>query len=537
MTEDMRRFTVRARLYGMAGILILILLVVLGLGLGTQAQLGAAYRGALDQQTIVLAAQNQARSGQLAFKIQVQEWKNMLIRGGDPEALAKHRGGFDHQEQQVQVELNHAKDSMTRLGLETSKVDAALQTQAELGVQYRQAFSQFNPARADGGLLVDKLVRGIDRAPTQAIDAIVEQIGQAAIQIAKQANDLAASRLRTSLLLQGGAGLTGALLSLLLALWMLRHLNGSLEGLKGGFLRLTDGDMSVVVERSGNDEVGDCTLAFNAMITRFRSMLGEIQEASLRAATQSASLARAVADMDGATGEMAGNMEQLNLFIEHMAATATELAASIEGVRGQTEASQRQTEHAVVTIELGEHSGSATASAMQAIRTAINHMVQAVQVIQEIARQTNLLSLNAAIEAAKAGASGKGFAVVADEVRKLAERSSLAAKEISTLIEQSNASVDGGDQTVTATVSSLQEIREQITSLSSVAQVIGAASEEQSRASSEVARQVDSASAEVARTAVSTQNLSTSLSHVSTAMGEMKDISDRLAHTMSGFRM
>ena len=537
MSEEMPRFTVRARLYGMAGMLILILLLVLGLGLITQAQLGEAYGRALEKQTIILAAQNQARSGQLAFKIQVQEWKNMLIRGGDATALAKHRDGFDKQEQQVQSELNQAKDSMTRLGLDTGKVDAALQTQTELGVQYRQAFNQFDPSRADGGLVVDKLVRGIDRAPTQAIDGIVEQIGEAATRTNQEAHAIAASRLRTSLLLQGGAGLGGALLALLLALLMLRHFKRSLEGLKGGFLSLTEGDMSVVVERTGNDEFGDCILAFNVMITKFRTVLGEIQEASLRAATQSANLARAVEEMGGATGEMTRNMEQLDSFIERMAATATELAASIEGVRGQTEDSQRQTEQAVVATELGEHSGTATAGAMKAIRSATNHMVQAVQVIQEIARQTNLLSLNAAIEAAKAGQQGKGFAVVAEQVRKLAERSSIAAKEISTLIEQSNDAVQGGDQAVTATVSSLLKIRQQITGLSAVAQVIGSASEEQARASSEVARQVDSASSEVARTSSSTQHLATSLGHVATAMGEMKDISDRLAHAMAGFRV
>ena len=535
MSQETPRVTVRMRLYGMAAMLILILLVVLGIGLTTQAQLGLAYRGALEQQAVVLKAQNQARSGQLAFKIQVQEWKNMLIRGGEPEARAKHQEGFDQQEKQVQVDLNEAKGSMVKLGLETSKVEAALRTQTELGTLYRQALTHFVPSRPDGGLVVDKLVRGIDRAPTQAIDAIVSQIGEASNRISKETNERADAKAREALMVESGVGLLGALLSFLLALMMIRRLNGSLEALQGGFTRLSEGDLSVGVVRTGNDEFGDCISAFNAMIAKFRHVLGEIQEASSRAAAQSSSLAQAVQEMDSATGEMTRNMEHLDLFIERMAATATELAASFEGVRGQTDASLRQTEQAVVATERGEHSGTATAQAMIEIGAATGHMVQAVQVIQDIARQTNLLSLNAAIEAAKAGTQGKGFAVVAEEVRKLAERSSVAAKEISALIEQSNDAVLGGDETVKATVGSLLEIRHQITGLASVAQVIGTASEEQSRASNEVARQVDSAFAEVARTSASTQRLTLSLAHIATAMGEMKDISDRLGLAMSGF--
>ena len=536
MSQHLRRITVQNQLYGMAGVLICILVTLAGLALASQARLGSAFRSALDQEALMLTAEDQARSAQVSFKIQVQEWKDILIRGGEPQALAKHRAGFDSEEKKVQVALERTRTAMLNLGLDPVRVATAVQTQADLGLKYRAALAQFNPARPDGGLLVDKLVRGIDRAPTQAINAIIAQIDEASIRLSETTNALTAAQLRAALVLQAGLALAGALLAVLIALTVIRHLNRSLGSLKGGFANLERGDLSQALELTSNDEVGDCLQAFNAMNARFRTVLTEIKQASQHAASQSQSLAQAVRDMDTANGERASHNQQLNSFIEHIAATATALTASIAEVGQQAEASQRQTETAVHATQQGEQSGTATARAMSEIRTATEQMVQAVQVIQEIARQTNLLSLNAAIEAAKAGAQGKGFAVVAEEVRKLAERSSGAAKEISALIGQSDAAVRGGDATVTATVHSLLEIRQQITGLATVSREIGTASEGQSKASAEVTRQVASASQGMTRTAATNQAFSTCLLHVSATMGEMLKVSERLAQAMVGFK-
>jgi len=507
-----------------------------GLGIACQTRLGSTYQKALDQQTVMLKAMDEARSAQVSFKIQVQEWKNMLIRGGDPQAMAKHRAGFEKEEGQVKVHLAAAGAAMGQLGLETSRIQTALKTQADLGVQYREALTRYVPSRPDGGLVVDKLVRGIDRAPTRAIDAIVEEMDQAAVRINHATREEAQSQLRSALAAQAGIALGGGLLAMLLALAVIRHLHRSLEGLKGGFARLKDGDLTTTLPSQGNDELGDCVAAFNALNRNFRTVLGEIKAISGRAATESAGLAQAVQEIDGATREVASNTGQLNGFIERVAATVTELAASIDEVNGRTRSSERQTALAETATDQGEHSGTATAQAMAEIHAATEHMVKAVQVIQDIARQTNLLSLNAAIEAAKAGAQGKGFAVVAEEVRKLAERSSAAAREISTLIERSNEAVRGGEATVAATVASLRDIRQQISALAGVAREIGLASGEQSRASGEVARQVDAAAQEVSRTAASTEQLSSGLGRVSSTMVELRNISTSLATAMAGFR-
>jgi methyl-accepting chemotaxis protein len=160
-------------------------------------------------------------------------------------------------------------------------------------------------------------------------------------------------------------------------------------------------------------------------------------------------------------------------------------------------------------------------------------MISAVVVIQEIARQTNLLSLNAAIEAAKAGAHGKGFAVVAEEVRKLAERSSGAAKEIAVLIEGSNEAVGLGRTTVQETVDALSRIREHIGQLQAMSMEIAASTEEQAKASSEVAQQVDMAAVKAGENASAAIELSATVEETARASGQLAAVAEGLAALMA----
>ncbi|UUO07393.1 PAS domain-containing methyl-accepting chemotaxis protein [Blastopirellula sp. J2-11] len=172
--------------------------------------------------------------------------------------------------------------------------------------------------------------------------------------------------------------------------------------------------------------------------------------------------------------------------VEEISASTQELITSIGGIRDRSAETNRL---AAETNQIAVEGGCAvtkSGEAMDLIKASSEQISEIIQVISEIASQTNLLALNAAIEAARAGEHGLGFAVVADEVRKLAERSSDAAKEISSLIKESTARVNNGVELSSQAGGALQKIVNAVESTSSKITEIATAADEQMNMANEV---------------------------------------------------
>jgi methyl-accepting chemotaxis protein/ligand-binding sensor domain-containing protein len=255
----------------------------------------------------------------------------------------------------------------------------------------------------------------------------------------------------------------------------------------------------------------------------------QIQSLSFTLASSATEMNSSTETMAGATKQIAQSASGQRDGAERMAAAMVEFSASIEEVTEHVRASIRMAEEAVSSTDQGESAGRSTHEAMNRIRETTKRIVMAVEVIQEIANQTNLLSLNAAIEAAKAGEAGRGFTVVAVEVRKLAERSAVAAKEIAHLIKESNQAVQMGTKTVDTTVSALGAIRDHISQLSDMTIQIGSAAEEQARTSEEVAQQVEMGASESIKNASAIQSLTNTMDELARTSGEVARAAEDLA--------
>ena len=187
---------------------------------------------------------------------------------------------------------------------------------------------------------------------------------------------------------------------------------------------LASGDLSNPVQAkfiNRSDEIGDLAKAFKGMVDSISAVVGGVQGATSNVAQGSEQISSTAQSMSQGATEQAASGEEVSSSVEEMAATIkqnSDNAQATEGIAAKT----------AKDAEEGSKAVSESVAAMGQIAGKIS-------IISEIARQTNMLALNAAIEAARAGEAGKGFAVVASEVRKLAERSQIAAGEITGLSE------------------------------------------------------------------------------------------------------
>ncbi|OYT85206.1 MAG: methyl-accepting chemotaxis protein [Pseudomonas sp. PGPPP4] len=341
------------------------------------------------------------------------------------------------------------------------------------------------------------------------VGVLMTELSRRKEQNASDANDLtdqiyARSRVMLIGIIAGGVAF-GILLGFLMSRSITRPLRAAVEIAD----RLAAGDLTQPIDAEGRDETAALLRAMDGMNQRLSQIISDVRSASDGLASASEEISATAQSISQASTEQAASVEETSASVEQMSASIaqnTENAKVTDGMAGKANREANE-------------GGQAVRDTLVAMKT----IAAKISIIDDIAYQTNLLALNAAIEAARAGEHGKGFAVVASEVRKLAERSQVAAQEISHVAQGSVALAERAG-------SLLDEMVPSISKTSDLVQEITAASEEQTSG----VEQINSAMLQLSQ--VTQQNASASEELAATAE-EMSSQAELLQQLMEFFTL
>ena len=308
------------------------------------------------------------------------------------------------------------------------------------------------------------------------------------------------------------AGIVGVLLAVILGVFITRNITGGLKKAVEFSESIADGDLSVSdLAVTSQDEVGILTGALNTMknklvdlITQFKLTAEQVASAATEIASAAEQSASGAGEQEAQAGEVSSSIEQMSATIvesSQNAASATESARNAAEAAGEGGHIVQQTIEGMQAIA---EAVKASATTIAELGKRSDEIGEIIGVIDDIADQTNLLALNAAIEAARAGEQGRGFAVVADEVRKLAERTTKATAEIAGMIkgiqedtsgavtsmEEGTTQVEAGMELAVKAGDSLTSIVSVVSEVQKMIEQIATASDEQSAAAEQISGNV-----------------------------------------------
>lgn len=311
---------------------------------------------------------------------------------------------------------------------------------------------------------------------------------------------------------------------------------------------VAEGDLTTKIEVKSSDETGQLLAAMKTMVEKLKTLIGDIKAASSSMASGSEQLSasseeitRTMSDQSNRSNQIAASAEEMSQTVIDIAKNAGNIATAASDTASVAQKGAHIVEKSANESKAISATVDSSARVMQNLGDKSKQIGEIVAVINDIADQTNLLALNAAIEAARAGEQGRGFAVVADEVRKLAERTAKATSEIGSMISAIQGEVDNAVTAMNSTNQQvevglrysleagdqLQTIVQSVSALQGMVQQIASATEEMSSTSEAISGDIQAVAAGAREISGGSDQIAQSSSELARLAGQLKSSVDQ----------
>ncbi|CAM3723648.1 methyl-accepting chemotaxis protein [Marinicrinis lubricantis] len=378
------------------------------------------------------------------------------------------------------------------------------------------------------------LLTGDMKKAGDALKTTLDEIIDLNVGFAEQSNMDAKDAYDSSRMITIGIIVVAVAVSLLLAFGISRMITKSINKLMHIVAEIAAGDLRQDVDIKAKDEVGQLAASVNEMLENLRDLIGKTLQSAQSVAAASQQISASTEEIASGSADQSSAAQRMNELFRDLS----------EAVNSVAQSAEQASELSNQTVSVARQGGTIVQSSMESMETVNIQMKrleddstkigEIIEVIDEIAEQTNLLALNAAIEAARAGEQGRGFAVVADEVRKLAERSGEATKQITSIIKGMQSNTGVSVQSVSEAVQktkqvhdSFAEIIDMVNQTATNVNEIAAASEEQSAQVNDFVHSIESiasTSEEAAAASEETASSSQSLAKLSEELNEVVSV-------------